>query len=1859
MDAFLEPALSRLAKEGGRRASGVKKAAMDAQTVLARRKDGAAAAKDPESPADELLQPLLLACGAKVPKIAVIALDCLQKLMSYGFLRGRRSAVELGLENLENLENREKKDEQSQASASASNELTVMDVVVRTICACEDTEGKGSPADDSVQLQVIKALLTAVTSPGCGVHETSLLNSVRACYHIYLYSRNPVNKTTAKATLTQMMNSIFQQMELADHRIEKEKADENGSTNTENEAAEAHDGKEVEEDRIRPPLQGPHRDSRSTVLQGNMYGYVEEMLEFKVPLERKFMATAPQGRSISPFKSIQHKDAYLLFRALCKLSMKNQSLVDGKDGDDMHTPDPVALRSKVLSLDLVLNILEASGPAFRESRDFIYAIKTYLCSSLVKNSVSTNTQVVGLSLRIFVALQSRFSQHLKEEIELVISQIFLPLLESSNSPHEHKVLVLEVIEQICRDVETLVSIFLNYDCDWDRTDVYTRIVKVLSKMASEVKREDNKTETLHAMSLRSMVSIVESLAEFTHLEDQLPGPSTSENDIAGTSGNPQEELKEIASPTEDDLDTHGGGDGDNASLTRRSSASVGRGSTSVNGDPALMNTNLRKSKVDSFQQKQKFLRDIERASSKFFIKPKRGIDFLVENGYIDNTPEDVATALLEFNDHLSKTMIGEYLGEEKDFNVKTLHCYVDQFHFKERLIDEALREFLSGFRLPGEAQKIDRMMEKFAARYYEDNPHSFPSADTAYVLAFSIIMLNTDLHNPNIPPERKMTIGGFLLNNKGIAGGRDFDSKFLIGIYDRIKKNPITLKEDESEREKLKSKKSASSGSSLSIFGARDSSSKYKRAAFSRERQEILQSASSFLARGRQHMNLSMSPAASPSRKSGAKQDANGASGRQSIIRARSSGNGLSGLTSTVDQESNVSETNGLEPGGETREGSSSLNDTSYLYDSNDHVRPMFAVTWAPFCAVFSVNLQNTDEFVTVTAVVNGMKAALRVACRFSMEDERRTLFDALIKFTLLNSTQEMKQKHMECIRALVEVVQHEGDYLGASWEHALMCFSQLARLQLISGGPVADSIENVKGVPKRRRSINAVTAASSGGSVGADSSLFFMFQPNPSPAEQARARDTDNAARLMKSVDLIQIDRVFLDSVNLSTNAIVDMVNALCEVSRLELQLQTDKANSVLGRSQMGTGPRIFSLQKIVEVADSNMDIRPRFVWGKIWSVLSEHFTAAGCHRDVKISMYAIDFLRQLTVKFLEKDELAGFNFQLQFMAPFEDMMEKSDKPELRDLVLRCCLNIILTKSQYLKSGWRVMLHVVSEGGNDKAEDVHNLAFQVLERIVEHHVEASQSYFPELVSCLFAFAANNANEYELSEKAMNLMKNALEDLLYEPDASFSQANQRDLDRTGRLWAIFRGIASLLGNDRVLVKMQAAKMVFEQIPASAFKISPEIWTFLLRGGLLGLFAGIRRDIDPISATARETLERCERENCGFALGDDARELMRYPVQELSMRALLVDNDKGFTESLLYKILSEFVDLMSGFVEQSWSADLATPAWKAEVKKEVLEKVLEDLLHLLETLALSNRTDAACAAVQIFGKLVSQIGYFCGQEQWKLITNTICLILEESTPQFLLNIKKETLEEEDENMDLPFDSEVAFTMSTVQLQMLEILGRMLNPNIAAIDSVELVKVLDQIADSIAFARKFNDDLRLRLDLQKRGFMSDNSDGLPPSLLRQETLALDRYIHLLFRCTSEPKLHLSMVEREGIEKALEKTLHKLFMHYLFQDRVRIAENEQDNQASSVEGDAATITNSESEAELDLRFFTPVVAQSLHEILLWDIEEMRRNLQWCYPLLTALLDCGNREVHAALRQIFDQQISALLDLNTNKNE
>ena len=107
---------------------------------------------------------------------------------------------------------------------------------------------------------------------------------------------------------------------------------------------------------------------------------------------------------------------------------------------------------------------------------------------------------------------------------------------------------------------------------------------------------------------------------------------------------------------------------------------------------------------------------------------------------------------------LSKQMIGEYLGSiNSQFNMQVLNCFAQEMDFGGMHIDIALRKFQTYFRMPGEAQKIERLMQVFSGRYCQCNRDflaTLHSSDTVFILAFAIILLNTDLHTPNIKVRR-------------------------------------------------------------------------------------------------------------------------------------------------------------------------------------------------------------------------------------------------------------------------------------------------------------------------------------------------------------------------------------------------------------------------------------------------------------------------------------------------------------------------------------------------------------------------------------------------------------------------------------------------------------------------------------------------------------------------------------------------------------------------------------------------------------------------------------------------------------------------------------------------------------------------------------------------------------------------------------------------------------------------------------------------------------------------------------------------------------------------------------------------
>lgn len=186
----------------------------------------------------------------------------------------------------------------------------------------------------------------------------------------------------------------------------------------------------------------------------------------------------------------------------------------------------------------------------------------------------------------------------------------------------------------------------------------------------------------------------------------------------------------------------------------------------------------------------------QKAAELFNADPKTAFVFLQEQQLLSSPPTVTETAkFLRRTAGLDKKAIGELLS--KPSQVELFKEFLTDFNLAGLELDEALRLVLESFRLPGEAQQIQRIMEAIASAYYRASPHHqqvFRSEDAVFLLAYSIVMLNTDQHNSQV--RHRMTAADFIRNNRGINDGGNFEEAFLRRIYQAIRETEIVMPEE-------------------------------------------------------------------------------------------------------------------------------------------------------------------------------------------------------------------------------------------------------------------------------------------------------------------------------------------------------------------------------------------------------------------------------------------------------------------------------------------------------------------------------------------------------------------------------------------------------------------------------------------------------------------------------------------------------------------------------------------------------------------------------------------------------------------------------------------------------------------------------------------------------------------------------------------------------------------------------------------------------------------------------------------------------------------------------------------------------
>jgi brefeldin A-inhibited guanine nucleotide-exchange protein len=826
---------------------------------------------------------------------------------------------------------------------------------------------------------------------------------------------------------------------------------------------------------------------------------------------------------------------------------------------------------------------------------------------------------------------------------------------------------------------------------------------------------------------------------------------------------------------------------------------------------------------------------------------------------------------------------------------------------------------------------------------------------------------------------------------------------------------------------------------------------------------------------------------------------------------------------------------------------------------STKHIGPMFEVAWMGFLTALSGAAQDTQNVETIRLCMEGQKLAIRIACLFDLGDPRQAFVSSLGKSTNLYNLSEMKAKNVEALRALLEVAYTEGNRLKESWRDVLTCISQLDRFQLISSGVEEGAVPDML-----RAQGNAQNTQ-----VNGNGRKSMQAQRRPTTRAGAHGSYQAEIAEESRSADMIRgVDRIFTNTANLSGEAIVDFVKALTQVSWQEIQ-----------SSGLSESPRTYSLQKLVEISGYNM-LRVRFEWTNIWQVLGQHFIDVGCHNNTHVVFFALNSLRQLSMRFMEIEELPGFKFQKDFLKPFELILSNASQVTVKDMVLRCLIQMIQARGDMIRSGWKTMFGVFTVAARETYEGIVNLAFDNVTHVFHDRfgVVISQGAFADLVVCLTEFSKNMKFQKK-SLQAIETMKSSVPKMLRTPECPLSQkaAGVKDAPQAEGLpkqpsrqtqeeqfWfpVLFAFHDVLMTGEDLEVRSRALNYLFDTLTRYGGDFPRDFWDTLWRQLLYPIFMVLkdRKAINHEAANHEElsvwlstTLIQALRNMISlFTHFFDSLEYMLDRFLDLlalcicqendtlarigsnCLQQLILQNVKKFTPAHWDRIVGAFVDLFA----RTEAKELFSAATSASYTKDgSYSNSVQDTPKTPS--ALDDGASIMSANALNINGISDDSAETNGPSLRAERPGSLSLSTEHerspspASPASPSRRKQSDLEDfaaGPAKQQAPIVVTAArrryfnhiITKCVLQLLMIETVSELFNNDAvyASIPAHLLLRLMALLKKSYHFAKRFNEDVDLRTRLFREGFMKQ-----PPNLLKQESGSASVYVLILLRMYSD--------------------------------------------------------------------------------------------------------------------------------------
>lgn len=638
-----------------------------------------------------------------------------------------------------------------------------MQLLASTVTHCR-FEGDNSPSDEVVFLRILKLMEDMICGPsGDVLGDQSVCEMMECALSICCHLRmSEVLRRSAEISMVTMCQVIFGRLKT----LELEFEEQNG------EDAETLDEKVTKEEMNSVRIDGSANGDIGPEKMQNMRPTSLEV-PGQPPSDRPSMDMNGSQLDLTTEKSDDDGPIDIKSYGLPSIRELFRVLSDLLDPHDRQRTDTL----RVMALRIVNVALEVAGPSIANHPSLASLAKDTLCRNLFQLVRSENIAILHESLRVAGTLLATCRSVLKLQQELFLSYLVACLhprvpipdepnidsslyqgvpqtpalvkpqpssgtasgrstpvpvrersklgMEGGSRKPDAREAMVESVGGLVRIPSYMVELFVNYDCEIDRSDLCTDMVGLLSRNAFPDSATWS-TTNVPPLCLDSLLGYVQWIAERLGDEPVVKGVP----------------------------------------------------------DPIALRDQRTRKKI------------IIRGATKFNESPKGGIAFLAAQGIISdpNDPTSV-TSFLKGTTRIDKKVLGDFIS--KKANDAILDAFMDLFDFSALRVDEALRQLLNTFRLPGESQLIERIVTVFSEKYYAAaQPKEIAEKDAVFVLTYAIIMLNTDQYNPNVKDQNRMKFQDFQRNLRGVNKGGNFDAEYLQEIYDAIKAREIVLPEE-------------------------------------------------------------------------------------------------------------------------------------------------------------------------------------------------------------------------------------------------------------------------------------------------------------------------------------------------------------------------------------------------------------------------------------------------------------------------------------------------------------------------------------------------------------------------------------------------------------------------------------------------------------------------------------------------------------------------------------------------------------------------------------------------------------------------------------------------------------------------------------------------------------------------------------------------------------------------------------------------------------------------------------------------------------------------------------------------------